>query len=363
MNDRLKRFLRLVAVPLADAAILLRQGLRRCLGRADTQAPGRFFSSEFSHAGLKRQYKVYVPPGVAQGSGKPLPLIVMLHGCGQHPDDFAAGTGMNELAKRHQFYVLYPAQPKEANALRCWNWFKHNHQQRDRGEPALIAGLTREVMQTHAIDPARVFVAGLSAGGAMAAILAAEYPELYAALGVHSGLAPGIASNAMEAMGVMKGGAAGGAISALAWFTGPRTPKRLSVPTIVFHGDQDKTVHPRNGEQLMQARLAGHAVADVPLPALSQELGRSSRGRRFTRSLYRDGVGRLVGEHWLLHGAGHAWSGGHPKASYTDARGPDASRLMLHFFLGTGQPPSLAPVTRSGSRGSWLPWLRSQKAW
>ena len=322
MHERLKALLRFVTARLSRAVTFLRQGLRRWLRRPAIPR-GRFVGDEFSHAGLTRRYKLYVPPPARGAQAQP--LIVMLHGCGQHPDDFAAGTGMNAHARRQGFYVLYPAQSKEANKLRCWNWFKHNHQQRDRGEPALIAALTRSVIATHAIDPARVYIAGLSAGGAMAAIVAGEYPDIYAAVGVHSGLAPGAAVSAFEAMAAMKGLANG--MAAMAWFARPA--KTLGVPMIVFHGDQDKTVHPVNAEHLIKTRLAGQPVGLEP----SQESGRNGRGRRFTRSIYRDEQGRMLGEHWLVHGAGHAWSGGHPKASYTDALGPDASRQMLRFFL------------------------------
>ena len=156
------------------------------------EAPGRFTPGRFSHGGASREFKLYVPPGAGR---EPLPLVVMLHGCTQDPDDFAAGTAMNEVARAKGFYVLYPAQSRGANPQGCWNWFKHNHQQRGRGEPALLAGMTRQVMAQHAIDPRRVYVAGLSAGGAMAAILGCAYPELFAAVGVHSGLAAGSAND------------------------------------------------------------------------------------------------------------------------------------------------------------------------
>jgi poly(hydroxyalkanoate) depolymerase family esterase len=329
MKLSLNLLLHTFAARLAGAFSFLLQSLRRLRSCAADEPSGLFLWGEHSHGGLTRQYKLYLPPGIDAACAAPAPLVVMLHGCGQHPDDFAAGTGMNGLAARQGFVVLYPAQSKEANALYCWNWFKHNHQRRDRGEPALIASLTRAVMDRHAIDPSKVYIAGLSAGGAMAAIMAAEYPDLYAAVGVHSGLAPGTAASAIEAVGAMKGGSA---MTALTWFARPRM-RPLGVPTIVFHGDQDKTVHPANGDQVIKARLAGQeAGTEATLP--SEELGRSPRGRRFTRKVYRDAQGRTLGEHWLVHGAGHAWSGGHPKATYTDARGPDASQLMLRFFFG-----------------------------
>lgn len=278
---------------------------------------GRFISGSFADAATARGYKLFIPP--AAGSA-PLPLVVMLHGCTQTPDDFAAGTGMNELAQAEGFYVLYPAQSKQANPQGCWNWFKHTHQQRGRGEPALLAGMTREMMAQHAIDPNRVYVAGLSAGGAMAAILAAAYPDLYAAVGVHSGLAAGAAGDLPSALSAMKGGAAGSAVSV------------HGVPTIVFHGDADATVHPANGEHVVNAS----APADCAVETRRVPQGDA---RASTRRIYSDARnGKVVAEHWLVHGTAHAWSGGRSHGSYTDAQGPDASAEMLRFFFEHPRP-------------------------
>ena len=295
--------------------------------RARSLSQGAFVRGSHTHASLTREYKLYVPPGAFQ---RRLPLIVMLHGCTQNPDDFAAGTGMNALADKQGFVVLYPAQANDANPARCWNWFKHNHQARERGETAVIATMTLAVIQAHNIDPDRVYIAGLSAGGAMASSVAAAYPDVFAAVGVHSGLAPGAARSLPQGLSAMRGGAAG---HVPATAMSPSTAI-LSVPAIVFHGDQDQTVHPRNGEQVIDAALKGnaqpHAAAnDRPLV----EVGSSSRGQRYTRTLYGAQAGPAIAEHWLLHGAGHAWSGGQAAGSYTDARGPDASGEMLRFFL------------------------------
>ncbi len=278
-------------------------------GRVAPPQPASFDELAFDTPHGKRPYKLFVPANA--GSGR-APLVVMLHGCKQDPDDFAKGTRMNALAQERGFRVLYPAQTARANAYRCWNWFNRGDQQRDAGEPALLAGMVRQVMQVHPVDADRVYVAGLSAGGAMAAILAREYPDLFAAVGVHSGLAYGAADNVISAMTVMK--------------HGPRdVPVELAavpwVPLIVFHGDQDATVHPRNGERL----VAGHIAAEV-LP------GALEGGRSFVRTTYGDASGRVIAEHWLVHGSGHAWSGGNAEGSFTDAEGPDASREMLRFF-------------------------------
>ena len=279
-------------------------------GKRNSNPLGEFIDGSHTHASLTRRYKLYTPPG---SIGKELPLVVMLHGCTQNPDDFAAGTGMNELAKEQGVYVLYPEQSANANPQRCWNWFKHNHQSRGRGEAALLASMTLAVIKQYGINSRRVYIAGLSAGGAMAAIVAAAYPEIFAAVGVHSGLAVGAASNVAEALAAMKSGAT----------NTPFTASTSAVPTIVFHGDQDQTVHLRNGEQVIAALQAG-AVERT-------QQGTSSQGRSFTRSCHLRN-GESFAELWVLHGGGHAWSGGNAKGSYTDPKGPDASREMLRFF-------------------------------
>lgn len=272
----------------------------------------------FAHQHRPIAYKLFVPGTQAVG---PRPLVVMLHGCTQNPDDFAAGTRMNQLARENGFLVLYPAQTQHANSSKCWNWFKSQHQQRGRGEPALLAALTQSVIDAHDVDPDRVYVAGLSAGGAMADILGRSYPDLFAAVGVHSGLPSGAASDLMSALAAMKSGPSAAASNATG---GP------GVPTIVFHGDADGTVHARNGEAVVQAALAAQDGAATQVQASD---GRSAQGRAYTRRVHVDAHGLAAVEQWLLHGAGHAWSGGSARGSYTDPSGPDASAEMLRFFL------------------------------
>ncbi|HEY2257762.1 MAG TPA: PHB depolymerase family esterase, partial [Variovorax sp.] len=222
----------------------------------------------FAHQHRQIAYKLFVP---ARAAGSARPLVLMLHGCTQHPEDFANGTQMNALARAHGFLVLYPAQTQRANSSRCWNWFKPQHQQRGRGEPALLAALTQSIVESEGIDPDRVYVAGLSAGGAMADILGRAYPEVFAAVGVHSGLATGAASDLMSALAAMQKGSAAPAAS------GP------ALPTIVFHGDADATVHMRNAEAVVAAALAGREAGTA---AAQSSGGESPGGRRFTRHVH-----------------------------------------------------------------------------
>ena len=259
-----------------------------------------------------RPYKLFVPSGY---HGQAVPLVVMLHGCTQSPDDFAAGTRMNEAAEAQTFLVAYPSQTAAANPQKCWNWFRCGDQRRDAGEPLLLAGITREVMGDYAVDARRVFIAGLSAGGAAAAIMGQAYPEIFAAIGVHSGLACGAAHDMGSAFAAMGGH---GAVASKA---GPGV-----VPTIIFHGDADKTVSAGNAEQVAMQAAAGALAART-------ETGRAPDGMRYSRTLYADADGRDVVEKWLVHGAGHAWFGGSPAGSYTLARGPDATAEMVRFFL------------------------------
>ena len=275
--------------------------------------PESFTAGHFRNECGTRDYKLFEP---ARPDARPLPLVVMLHGCTQDPDDFARGTRMNALARAQGFLALYPAQSQRGNAQRCWNWFKHNHQARGKGEPGILAGMVRHVVATHDIDPARVYVTGLSAGGAMAAILGDAYPELFAAVGVHSGLPAGSATDVQSAFAAMGGGA-----------TAPRRAPKTGAtpPTIVFHGDADATVHIVNGERVLAA--AGVTACD------DVQRGVSASGVPYTRRIWVGGQGAERGEQWTIHGAGHAWSGGDLAGSYTDPRGPDASAQMLRFFL------------------------------
>ncbi|WP_342738921.1 PHB depolymerase family esterase [Bradyrhizobium sp. B117] len=312
---------RRAAQPAVDIAKNLRGlGLGGALRRAPPSLAdivphgARFIEGTYANAAGSRSYRLFIPSGY---HGQAIPLVVMLHGCTQSPEDFAAGTRMNFIAEEQTCFVVYPAQRAEANQAKCWNWFRPADQHRGGGEPSLIAGITRQIMCDYSVDSERVYVAGLSAGAAAAAVMGSTYGDLYAAIGVHSGLACGAASDLPSALMAMK---QGGGLEA-APSDGPH------VPTIVFHGDRDTTVHSKNGDRIVRQSIGGSRTK------AKVHRGRVPGGHAYTRTVHTDAGGRGILEHWEIHGAGHAWSGGSPAGSYTDPDGPDATREMLRFFL------------------------------
>ncbi|MDE1922378.1 MAG: PHB depolymerase family esterase [Gammaproteobacteria bacterium] len=257
--------------------------------------------ASFSNAAGTRAYEVYAPPSRKPG---PRPSIVMLHGCTQGPEDFAVGTRMNALADLHDFVVVYPAQSPAANAMRCWNWFAAGDQERDRGEPSLVAGIARQVAERHALDRQRIYIAGFSAGAAMAVVLADAYGDLFAARAVHSGIP---------------------------FAARPRAAATHALPTIVFHGDADANVNVAQGAEIVRQAAAREEIDGGALRVTTRR-SRSAGGLDCTVTSYRRDASRPRIEFWLVHGAGHAWFGGSPAGSYTEARGPDASAEMVRFF-------------------------------
>ena len=282
---------------------------------------GKFIEAIYANPAGSRAYKLYIP---SRYQGQAVPLVVMLHGGTQTPDDFAAGTRMNVIAEEETCLVVYPAQPSHANPAKCWNWFRPDDQRRDRGEPSLIAGITRQVMHDYSVDPRRVYVGGLSAGAAAAAVMGATYPDLYAAIAVHSGLACGAADDLISAFAAMRQGGSGS--SSEFGETSAVLEDGPAVPTIVFHGDRDTIVHPRNADHVITRSMrATNWQKKV-------RRGQVPGGHAYTCTIHTDANGQAIVEQWCIHGAGHAWSGGSPAGSYTDPRGPDAAKEMLRFF-------------------------------
>ena len=324
----------------ATACVVVLPARRRARPRplSGAKGAGRTLAGSYTGEAGRRDYTLYVP---AAYQGRPLPLLVLLHGCRQAPEELAASTGMNELAEDGPFLVAYPAQTRRANAYGCWNWFEREHQQRDRGEPSLLTAITRQVMAEYAVDPARVFVAGLSAGGAMAVVLAATHPDLFAAAGVHSGMAYKAGETLWSGLFAMHGGGRDPVRAAEVAFARAGAAAR-AVPLIVFHGDRDRVARPANADQIAAQWVHLAALAadsgeqndrgGGALAAPVAVAGCAPDGRTFVRWLYRDDCGATVVEKWIVKGLGHAWSGGRAGASFSDPAGPSASAEMVRFF-------------------------------
>ena len=318
--NRLSEVVQPLRLPRATRGLQLpRQGsnLPGQTPSAGSLGSGVLFDRAYANHAGTRQYKVYVPP---ECPDQGVMVIVMLHGGTQAVLDYAAGTGMNKLADIHRFVVVYPEQDARANPMRYWNWFRPQDQRAGNGEPGLIAGITEQVINDYHADPNRVFIVGFSAGAAMATVMAATYPDLYAAAGVHSGLPYGTAHDVASAFALMRGEN----------LLPTQKDAALRIPLIVFHGDQDQIVHVVNASRIRQQRLG---VADARTHAEDATVtpGQVPGGHGYTRTIYGDDA-QVVFEQWIVHGAGHAWFGGTAGYSYTDPRGPNASAEMVRFF-------------------------------
>ena len=305
-------------------------------GESGVSDGGSFERGSFSSEQGERDYRLYVPDSL---DGSPPPLIVMLHGCGQDAEDFAAGTQMNALAEREKFLVLYPEQDSSANRAGCWNWFEPSNQERGGEEPSIIAGATGEVIDEHGVDPRRVYVAGMSAGGAMSTVLAATYPDLYAAVGVHSGFEYGAADGALSAVAAQRSAGPDPDFQGrLAFEAAPPTEARV-LPAIVFHGEEDPTVDVVNAHQALSQwaqtnDYAEDGADDDGVAAEPDETlpGQSPGGYDYVRYVYERPGGDVLMEKWIVEDLSHAWSGGNADGSFADPDGPNASEEMVRFF-------------------------------
>jgi len=285
--------------------------------------PGSFEEHIFRCPAGTRHFKLFIP---GPSHTRPMPLVVMLHGCKQTPDDFALGTRMNEFAQRYGFAVVYPAQSRLENIARCWNWFRPSDQSRGSGEPAIIAALTLDVAKAHRVDSDQIFIAGMSAGGAMALIMVSAYPEIYAAAAVHSGVVPGLASNVGSALSAMRysGILEASDRSQDLHHSTPAAPRLIAI-----HGDVDKTVSVHNGLEACARRVRGVAANALHATVENQAV---VNAHPYTRTQWKRDDGQSVAELWIVHGGGHAWFGGDSRGSHTDPLGPDATRAVVHFF-------------------------------
>jgi poly(hydroxyalkanoate) depolymerase family esterase len=300
------------------------------------KADSSFVHGSFTNDYGSRNYKLYIPSGY---KGQSVPLVVMLHGCGQNPDDFAAGTKMNAIAERETFLAVYPEQSADANTNKCWNWFVPEHQEKGKGEPSIIAGITKEISSEYNVDKKHVNIAGMSAGGAMTVIVGAAYPDIYAAIGVGAGLEYKAAHDLISAVGAMEtGGPDPDQQGGLAYLASNGVGR--IVPTILFHGDTDLVVNVVNGHQTISQWAQTNDYADdgsnndsIDDIADSVILGQVSDGYSYKRSIYHDARGNEIMEKWIVETMGHDWSGGSPDGSHTDPKGPDASEEMIRFFM------------------------------
>lgn len=304
---------------------------------AGVAAPGRWVSGEYTNAAGTRKYQLYLPAGY--DASRTHMLVVLLHGCTQDAADIARGTRIAEHADRDGFIALLPEQPESANAKKCWNWYDPAHQARGAGEPSIIDGMTAKVIAGYPVDPERVHLAGISAGAGMAALVAVAYPETYASVAFHSGIAWRGATNVMAALGVMaKGPSATEADTLGARAAAAMGARKRAIPALVIHGGSDKVVNPANAAALARQWTRMNAsvrpLDDAPI-ALQDAAGNNERsgeanGYHWTRASF--GAGEAVVDELIIAELGHAWSGGSSTGTFTDEHGPDATGEIVRFF-------------------------------
>ncbi len=297
----------------------------------DTAGEESFAWGSYEGPEGKRRYKLYVPPRVNAGKRR---MIVMLHGCTQDPDDFARGTRMNEIARRKGFVVLYPEQPVSANPLKSWNWFASANQQRDKGEPAILVALVDRVIDEQRIDSSSVYLAGISAGGAMAAILGATYPERFSAIALHSGIAYALVTDMSQALAAMRT-PSGDAATLGARVTEAMGQRKKLIPVMIVQGTADPSVNEKNASLLTAQWLAANSHTGATARAVRVK---SDGSYPVSRTTYRTIKRRTLVDLWMIEGLAHAWSGGSKQGTYTDEKGHDITSEIVRFFVKTGNP-------------------------
>lgn len=325
----------------------------------NTARAGEWQRGSATGASGSRNYALWVPAGYDKR--KATPLVMMLHGCMQKPEDLAAISGMNAVAEQHNFLVVYPEQIPAANPLKCWNWFDPQNQTRGSGEPSLLAAIVAKVQTTHKVNPKKIFVAGISAGGAMAVVMAATYPDLFSGVGTSAGLAYKTATSVQTGLAAMKQGSADPrqleSLVYSAMNEGLRVRRKKSLPIIVFQGSVDPYVNPLNADQLIVQWAATNDFLDdgkynqsVKAEIAETVAGNVPAGYSFTRSIYQDKAGRLLMEKWIVNGLAHAWSGSPAASTFGDPKGPDASKEMWRFFEQAGNRVKVAEKEKDTRR-------------
>jgi len=338
--------------------------IARMLGRRKVLSQhhaGKWVIGTASSKSGSRKFRLWVPRH--HDGREPSPLVMLLHGCGQSAKDLAKICGMNAIAERDNFLVVYPEQPTAANLLRCWNWFDPKHQARESGEPSILAAVVEQAVSSHNVDPDRVYVAGLSAGAAMAVVMGATYPDLFMAIGVVAGLEFAAATTAAAGLGAITRGGPDpshqGLLAFQAMSEGLREKPKRRMPVIVFQGAADPYLNPVNADQVLAqwARTNDYLDGNEDGKRLLEQAGEITAGSvpgsySFQKCKYEDSAGRLLMEKWLVEGLGHAWPGSPSAGRFADPNGPNASEEMWRFFCDTTLDSLVHPPSRLALRGA-----------